>query len=82
MSTKKFGIVAGIAIALSVVMSPVSAACSLSTLSECDNAGLMALVVQLLSGTSTTSTTTTGTAITGIPTGFTFTTNLKQGTTR
>jgi hypothetical protein len=81
MSTKKFGIVAGIVMTLSVVVSPAFAACSLTTLSECDNTGLMALVAQLLAGTSTTSTTTTGTSITGIPSGFTFTTNLKQGTT-
>ena len=82
MSTKKFGIVAGIALALSVVVSgPVSAACSLTTMSECDNNGLMALIVQLLSGSTTTTTTTTGAAISGIPAGFTFTTNLKQGST-
>jgi len=80
MSTKKFGIVAGIAMALSVVVSgPVSAACSLTTLSECDNNGLMALVLQLLAGSQTQ--TTTGTSISGIPAGFTFTTNLKQGST-
>lgn len=80
MSTKKFGIVAGIALALSVVVSPV-AACSLTDLSSCDNNGLMALIVQLLSGSSTTTSTTTGTAISGIPAGFQFTTNLKQGST-
>lgn len=80
MSTKKFGIVAGIALALSVVVSPAFAACSMTTLSECDNTGLMALIVQLL-GSSSTTTTTTGTTITGIPAGFTFTTNLKQGST-
>ena len=80
MSTKKFGIVAGIALALSVVVAaPASAACSLATLSECDNAGLMALVVQLLGGQQTTQT--TGTTISGIPAGFQFTTNLKQGST-
>jgi len=78
MSTKKFGIVTGIALMLSVVVSPAFAACSLSTLSECDNNGLMALVLQLLSGQ--TQQQTTGT-ITGIPAGFTFTTNLKQGST-
>jgi len=82
MSTKKFGIVAGIALMLSVAVSPAFAACSMTTLSECDNSGLMALIVQLLSGSSTTSTTTTtGTSISGIPAGFTFTTNLKQGST-
>ncbi|MFA5207997.1 MAG: hypothetical protein WC428_05055 [Candidatus Paceibacterota bacterium] len=79
MSTKKFGIVAGIALALSVVVSPAFAACSLTTLSECDNTGLMALVLQLLAGQQTQQTG-TGT-ITGIPAGFTFTTNLKQGST-
>jgi len=81
MSTKKFGIVAGIALALSVVASPVMGACSLTTLSECDNNGLMALIVQLLSGTGTSTGTGTGTAISGIPAGFQFTTNLKQGST-
>ena len=82
MSTKKFGIVAGIAIALSVVVSPVSAACSLTDMSGCDNTGLMSLIAQLLGGQSTTSTTTTtGTSISGIPAGFTFATNLKQGST-
>lgn len=80
MSTKKFGIVAGIALALSVVVSPAYAACSLSDLSGCDNNGLMALIVQLL-GNQTTTTTTTGTTISGIPAGFQFTTNLKQGST-
>ncbi|MFA5714912.1 MAG: peptidoglycan-binding protein, partial [Candidatus Paceibacterota bacterium] len=82
MSTKKFGIVAGIALALSVVISPV-AACSLQDLSSCDNNGLMALIAQMLSGsTTTTTTTTTGTGtISGIPAGFQFTTNLKQGST-
>jgi len=80
MSTKKFGIVAGIALALSVVVAaPASAACSLATLSECDNTGLMALIVQLLGGQQTTQT--TGTTISGIPAGFQFTTNLKQGST-
>jgi hypothetical protein len=82
MSTKKFGIVAGIAIALSVVVSPAFAACSLTTMSECDNAGLMTLIAQMLSGSQTqTQTTTTGAAISGIPAGFTFATNLKQGST-
>ncbi len=81
MSTKKLGIIAGsVVFALSVVVSPALAACSLTDLSGCDNAGLMALIVQLLGGAST-STTTTGTTISGIPAGFTFTTNLKQGST-
>ncbi|MFZ2390802.1 MAG: peptidoglycan-binding domain-containing protein [Minisyncoccales bacterium] len=80
MSTKKFGIVAGIALTLSVVVSPAFAACSLTTLSECDNNGLMALVLQLLAGSQTQTGTGTGT-ITGIPAGFTFTTNLAQGST-
>jgi hypothetical protein len=80
MSTKKFGIVASMAFALLVVVSPAFAACSLTTMSECDNNGLMSLIVQLLSGTQT-QTTTTGATISGIPAGFTFTTNLKQGST-
>ena len=79
MSTKKFGIVAGIALALSVVSGSALAACTVQNLSGCDNNGLMALIAQMLSGSSTS--TTTGTAISGIPSGFTFTTNLKQGTT-
>jgi hypothetical protein len=79
--TKSFGIVAGIALALSVVVSPVSAACSLSDMSGCDNTGLMALIAQLLSSQTTTTTTTTGASISGIPAGFSFTTNLKQGST-
>jgi hypothetical protein len=83
MSTKKLGFVAGIAFALSVVVSPAFAACSLTTMSECDNNGLMTLIASLLGGssTTTTTTTTTGASISGIPAGFTFTTNLKQGTT-
>jgi hypothetical protein len=81
MSTKKLGFVAGIAIALSVVVSPAFAACSLTTMSECDNAGLMTLIAQMLSGSQTQTQTTTGAAISGIPAGFTFTTNLKQGST-
>jgi len=83
MSTKKIGIVAGIVLTLSVVISPAFAACSLSTLSECDNTGLMALIVQMLGSSSTTTTTTTTTTgtISGIPAGFTFTTNLAQGST-
>jgi len=84
MSTKKFGIVAGIALTLSVVCAPAFAACSLTTMNECDNNGLMTLIAQLLGGsstTTTTTTTTTGTGISGIPAGFTFTTNLAQGST-
>jgi len=83
MSTKKFGIVAGIVLTLSVVVSPAFAACSLTTMSECDNNGLMTLIASLLGGssTTTTTTTTTGASISGIPAGFTFTTNLKQGST-
>ncbi|HNY36164.1 MAG TPA: hypothetical protein PLD14_00130 [Candidatus Pacearchaeota archaeon] len=80
MSTKKFGIVAGIVLTLSVVVSPAFAACSLTTLSECDSTGLMALIVQLLGSSQTGTQTGTGT-ITGIPAGFTFTTNLAQGST-
>lgn len=83
MSTKKFGIVAGIVFALSVVVSPAFAACSLTDMSGCDNNGLMALIAQLLSGQqtqTTTSTTTTG-SYAGIPAGFQFATNLKQGVT-
>ena len=84
MSTKKFGIVAGIAIALSVVTSPVLAGCSLSPfdVSTCDQAGFISLITQAMGGSTTTTTTTTTTGtISGIPAGFTFTTNLKQGST-
>jgi hypothetical protein len=82
MSTKKFGIVAGIALALSVVISPAFAACSLQDLGSCDNNGLMALIAQMLSGSTTTTTTTTTTGtISGIPAGFQFTTNLANGST-
>lgn len=81
MSTKKFGILTGMILTLSVVVSPAFAACSLTTLSECDNNGLMALVLQLLAGQQTGTGTGTGTTISGIPAGFTFTTNLKQGST-
>jgi len=81
MSTKKIGIVAGIVFALSVVVSPAMAACSLSDLASCDNNGLMALVLQLLAGQQTQTTTTTGASYAGIPAGFQFTANLKQGQT-
>jgi len=81
MSTKRFGIAAGLVMTLMVVVSPAFAACSLTTMSECDNNGLMTLIAQLLGGSQTQTTTTTGTSISGIPAGFTFTTNLKQGTT-
>lgn len=84
MSTKKFGIVAGLVFALSIVLSPAASACSLQDLSSCDNDGLMALIVQMLAGqTTTTTTTTTETAptVTGLPAGFQFNTNLKLGST-
>jgi len=82
MSTKKFGIVAGLVFALSIVLSPAASACSLQDLSSCDNDGLMALIVQMLAGQTTTTTTTTTTpTITGIPAGFQFNTNLKLGST-
>lgn len=84
MSIKKFGIVAGLVFALSIVLSPAASACSLQDLSSCDNDGLMALIVQMLAGqTTTTTTTTTETAptVTGLPAGFQFNTNLKLGST-
>ncbi|MDD2757580.1 MAG: hypothetical protein PHV29_03225, partial [Candidatus Pacebacteria bacterium] len=81
MSTKKFGIVAGLVFALSIVLSPAASACSLQDLSSCDNDGLMALIVQMLAGQTTTTTTTTTPTITGIPAGFQFNTNLKLGST-
>ncbi|MFA5086792.1 MAG: hypothetical protein WC470_00625 [Candidatus Paceibacterota bacterium] len=82
MSTKKFTIIASVLFALSVVVTPVFAACSLQTPAECDNAGLLQLIAQLGAGTTTTTTTTTTTgSISGIPAGFQFTQNLKQGST-
>jgi hypothetical protein len=80
MSTKKFGIVAGIVLTLSVVVSPAFAACTLQDWSGCDNNGLIALMTQML-GQQTPTAPASGTSITGIPAGFTFTTTLKQGST-
>jgi len=83
MSKNKIGIVAGIVFALSVIVSPAFAACTLTDLSTCDNTGLMALIAQLLSGQTATTTpaSTTTASYAGIPVGFQFATNLKQGTT-
>lgn len=83
MSTKKFTIIASVLFALSVVVTPVFAACSLQTPAECDNAGLLQLIAQLGAGGTTTTTTTTTTtgSISGIPAGFQFTQTLKQGST-
>lgn len=78
-SKKSLVAFASIAFAL-VVAGPVSAACSLSTLSDCDSAGLQGLIAQLLGGTQT------GTTQTGVTTpsacqGVTFSRNLKLGST-
>jgi len=92
MSTKKFGIVAGLVFALSIVLSPVASACSLDNLSSCDNEGLITLIAQLLQQQTQPTTPTTPTipttpttpvtpVITGIPAGFQFNTNLKLGST-
>lgn len=81
MSTKKFTIVASVLFALSVVATPALAACDLSHLSECDNAGLLQLIASLGTTTGSQTTTTTGGSIAGIPTGFQFTQSLKQGST-
>ncbi|MDD3054183.1 MAG: peptidoglycan-binding domain-containing protein, partial [Endomicrobiaceae bacterium] len=83
MSIKKFGIVAGLVFALSIVLSPAASACSLQDMSSCDNDGLMALIAQMLAGQTqpTTPTTPTTPAITGVPAGFQFNTNLKLGST-
>ncbi|MCK9577967.1 peptidoglycan-binding protein [bacterium] len=80
MTTKKhFGILAAIVFAASVFVSPVSAACTLQTLGECDQAGLMSLISSL-SATPTVTPTVTPTASFGsIPAGFTFTQNLRIG---
>ncbi|MFA5643789.1 MAG: peptidoglycan-binding domain-containing protein [Candidatus Paceibacterota bacterium] len=60
-SKKKFSVaLSTIAFAL-VVASPVGAVCSISTLSECDNNGLIAVITQLMGGSQTTTTTTTTT---------------------
>jgi len=63
-----------------VVAGPASAACSVATLSECDTAGLQALIASLLSGQTTTQTTVTTQTTTGnIPAacaGISFTRNL------
>ncbi|MFA6336946.1 MAG: peptidoglycan-binding domain-containing protein [Candidatus Paceibacterota bacterium] len=84
-SKKTLVALASIAFAL-VVAGPAAAACSVSTLSECDNDGLVALIAQLLAGQTTTQTTgTTGTTATGnVPAacaGITFDRNLSQGST-
>ncbi|MFA6252223.1 MAG: peptidoglycan-binding domain-containing protein [Candidatus Paceibacterota bacterium] len=79
-TNKNFGLLATIVFAASVFVSPVSAACTLQTLGECDTAGLMSLISGLSSTTTTTTTTTTSPASFGsIPAGFTFTKNLTVG---
>jgi len=79
-TNKNFGLLATIVFAASVFVSPVSAACTLQTLGECDTAGLMSLISGLSSTTTTTTTTTTSPASFGsIPAGFTFTKSLTVG---
>ena len=86
MSKKLFGLIAGLTLALAVMVAPVVDAEELS-LDSMSTEQLIALIQQLLSGsttTTTTPTTTTGTsstAISGIPSGFQFNTNLKLGMT-
>jgi len=78
-SKKSLVALASIAFAL-VVAGPVSAACSVATLSECDNTGLMALIAQMLGGQTTTQTGTTATGnAPAACAGVTFTRNLSQG---
>lgn len=86
MNSKKFFPIALASIAFALVVAgPASAACSVATLSECDNTGLMALIAELLGGQTTTQTGTTGTVATGnVPAacaGITFDRNLSQGST-
>ncbi|MFA5080082.1 MAG: peptidoglycan-binding domain-containing protein [Candidatus Paceibacterota bacterium] len=76
---KQISIFASAVFALSVFVSPVSAACTLQTLGECDQAGLMSLISGLSTTTTTTTTTTPVATIGSIPTGFTFTKNLTLG---
>ncbi|MCK9393938.1 peptidoglycan-binding protein, partial [bacterium] len=77
MNTKKqISIFASAVFALSVFVSPVFAACTLQTLGECDQAGLMSLISGLSTTTTTTTTTTPVASFGSIPTGFTFTKNL------
>ena len=77
-TNKKLSLIASAMFAVSVfVAAPVSAACTLQTLGECDQAGLMSLIGSLSTTTTTTTTTTPATASFGsIPAGFTFTKNL------
>jgi hypothetical protein len=81
-SKKKFSVaLSTIAFAL-VVASPVGAVCSISTLNECDNNGLIAVIAQLMGGsqtTTTTTTTTTGTTAIAACQGITFDRNLTVG---
>ena len=81
MSKNKFGIIASMVFALSIVLSPVASACSLNDLSSCDNDGLMALVVQLLAAQQPTTPPVTTPVVSGLPAGFQFNTNLKLGST-
>lgn len=62
---------------------PVSTNCKLDDLSSCDTNSLIALMEQLLSGQTITTTndTSTSASYVGIPTGFQFATNLRQGVT-
>ncbi|MDD4439970.1 MAG: hypothetical protein PHS04_18350, partial [Tissierellia bacterium] len=85
MSKKLFGTIAGLMLALAVMVAPVVDAEELS-LDSMSTEQLIALIQQLLAGstTTTTPTTTTGTsstAISGIPADFQFNTNLKLGMT-
>ena len=81
MRKKLLGIILGLAIALAAVVVPAVNAEELD-LSSMDNAQLIALIQQLISGSTSTPADTTTPATTsfdGIPSGFTFDSNLSEG---
>lgn len=79
-TNKKLSLIASAMFAVSVfVAAPVSAACTLQTLGECDQAGLMSLIGSLSTTPTATTTPATTTSFGSIPAGFTFTKNMKLG---
>ncbi|MDD5569027.1 MAG: peptidoglycan-binding domain-containing protein [Candidatus Pacebacteria bacterium] len=87
-NTKKFGFIIGLAFVLIMLASSAFAACSLQNLGICDRKGLLTIIIQLLSarqgqpqsaesGTNTAA----NSVISGIPAGFQFSTDMKEGST-
>jgi hypothetical protein len=86
-NTKKLGVIIVFIFTLLILTSSVFARCSLTNLRECGRSSLLVFIVQLLSNqkvqtlpeTDEVEVTTVTSTISGIPTGFQFTKDLKKG---